>query len=214
MLECDTLAEAFTTDTSASHAAFANETWRSSTAWSASITSASSAISSTSSADRDPVDDLVQETWLRVLERGGSYNGRSRFEPWLFAIARNLTLDHLRKRRDLQSRFQCGCKRAIRAASRSRAARLHRALALRVSRAHRGRPAPRAHARNTGAHLSRSTRTSFSGRLVAAGDIRRHGRSPHHRLVPHLPRPRRPQNTYDAQNRRSRTDIKGEQHAG
>ena len=48
---------------------------------------------------RDPVDDLVQETWLRVLERGRSYDGHSRFEPWLFAIARNLTIDHLRKRR-------------------------------------------------------------------------------------------------------------------
>lgn len=48
---------------------------------------------------RDPVDDLVQETWLHVLERGSSYNGRSRFEPWLFTIARNLTIDHLRKRR-------------------------------------------------------------------------------------------------------------------
>jgi RNA polymerase sigma-70 factor, ECF subfamily len=48
---------------------------------------------------RDSVDDLVQETWLRVLERGRSYNGSSRFEPWLFAIARNLTMDHLRKRR-------------------------------------------------------------------------------------------------------------------
>jgi RNA polymerase sigma-70 factor, ECF subfamily len=48
---------------------------------------------------RDSVDDLVQETWLHVLERGSSYNGRSRFEPWLFAIARNLTIDHLRKRR-------------------------------------------------------------------------------------------------------------------
>ncbi|HZD76331.1 MAG TPA: RNA polymerase sigma factor [Acidobacteriaceae bacterium] len=45
------------------------------------------------------VDDLVQETWLRVLERGRSYDGRSRFEPWLFTIARNLTVDHLRKRR-------------------------------------------------------------------------------------------------------------------
>ena len=45
------------------------------------------------------VDDLVQETWLRVLEHGRSYNGRSRFEPWLFTIARNLTMDHLRKRR-------------------------------------------------------------------------------------------------------------------
>src|ERR1700753_2976177 len=48
---------------------------------------------------RDPVDDLVQETWLRVLERGRSYDGRSRFEPWLFTIARNLAIDHMRKGR-------------------------------------------------------------------------------------------------------------------
>jgi RNA polymerase sigma-70 factor (ECF subfamily) len=48
---------------------------------------------------RDFVDDLVQETWLRVLEHGRSYDGRSRFEPWLFTVARNLTMDHLRKRR-------------------------------------------------------------------------------------------------------------------
>jgi RNA polymerase sigma-70 factor, ECF subfamily len=48
---------------------------------------------------RDEVDDLVQETWLRVLERGSSYDGRSRFEPWLFTIARNLAIDHLRKGR-------------------------------------------------------------------------------------------------------------------
>src|ERR1700741_3562878 len=48
---------------------------------------------------RDSVDDLVQETWLRVLERGPSYDGRSRFEPWLFTIARNLAIDHLRKGR-------------------------------------------------------------------------------------------------------------------
>lgn len=47
---------------------------------------------------RDGVDDLVQETWLRVLERGGSYDAHSRFEPWLFRIARNLALDDLRKR--------------------------------------------------------------------------------------------------------------------
>jgi RNA polymerase sigma-70 factor (ECF subfamily) len=50
---------------------------------------------------RDPVDDLVQETWLRVLERGHSYDGQSRFEPWLFTVARNLALDYLRKRRAL-----------------------------------------------------------------------------------------------------------------
>ena len=28
---------------------------------------------------RDEVDDLVQETWVRVLERGRSYDGLSRF---------------------------------------------------------------------------------------------------------------------------------------
>jgi RNA polymerase sigma factor (sigma-70 family) len=48
---------------------------------------------------RDPVDDLVQETWLRVLERGRSYDGQSPFAPWLFTIARNLAIDSLRKRR-------------------------------------------------------------------------------------------------------------------
>ena len=47
---------------------------------------------------RDGVDDLVQETWLRVLERGESYDGRSRFEPWLFRVARNIALDAMRKR--------------------------------------------------------------------------------------------------------------------
>src|ERR1017187_4638067 len=48
---------------------------------------------------RDAVDDLVQETWLRVLERGRSYDGQSPFAPWLFTIARNLAVDSLRKRR-------------------------------------------------------------------------------------------------------------------
>src|SRR5271165_3994011 len=50
---------------------------------------------------RDGVDDLVQETWLRVLERGSSYDGRSRFEPWLFRVARNIAIDAMRKRRTL-----------------------------------------------------------------------------------------------------------------
>jgi RNA polymerase sigma-70 factor (ECF subfamily) len=48
---------------------------------------------------RDQVDDIVQETWLRVVERGSSYDPRSRFEPWLFSIARNLTIDQMRKRK-------------------------------------------------------------------------------------------------------------------
>jgi RNA polymerase sigma-70 factor, ECF subfamily len=46
---------------------------------------------------RDLADDLVQDTWLRILERGSQYDGHSRFEPWLFAIARNLAIDSLRR---------------------------------------------------------------------------------------------------------------------
>jgi RNA polymerase sigma-70 factor, ECF subfamily len=48
---------------------------------------------------RDCAEDLAQETWVRVLQRGGQYNGRQRFDPWLFAIARNLAIDDLRKKR-------------------------------------------------------------------------------------------------------------------
>ena len=44
-------------------------------------------------------EDLAQETWIRVLQRGSQYNGRQRFDPWLFAIARNLAIDYLRKKR-------------------------------------------------------------------------------------------------------------------
>ncbi len=50
---------------------------------------------------RDGVDDVVQETWLRVMERGRSYDGRSRFEPWLFTVARHLAMDFLRRRREV-----------------------------------------------------------------------------------------------------------------
>jgi RNA polymerase sigma-70 factor, ECF subfamily len=47
---------------------------------------------------RDLAEDLFQETWLRVLERGHQYDGRSEFCTWLYAIARNLTLDYLRRK--------------------------------------------------------------------------------------------------------------------
>lgn len=49
-------------------------------------------------ARREGVDDLVQETWLRVLQRGDTFDGSARFEPWLFTIARNLAFDQSRKR--------------------------------------------------------------------------------------------------------------------
>jgi RNA polymerase sigma-70 factor, ECF subfamily len=47
---------------------------------------------------RELAEDLFQEVWMRVLLRGDQYNGRARFETWLFTIARNLVIDHRRKR--------------------------------------------------------------------------------------------------------------------
>src|SRR5947199_2060264 len=47
---------------------------------------------------RELSEDLFQETWMRVLERGRQYNGKSKFDTWLFAIARHLVIDHSRKK--------------------------------------------------------------------------------------------------------------------
>jgi len=44
-------------------------------------------------------EDLFQETWVRVLERGTQYNAKSKFESWLFAIARNLVIDVSRRKK-------------------------------------------------------------------------------------------------------------------
>jgi RNA polymerase sigma-70 factor (ECF subfamily) len=49
-------------------------------------------------ANREFAEDLFQETWIRVLERGAQYNGKSRFETWLFAIARHLVIDSSRRK--------------------------------------------------------------------------------------------------------------------
>jgi RNA polymerase sigma-70 factor (ECF subfamily) len=46
----------------------------------------------------DLAEDFFQETWVRVLERGGQYDGRHEFSTWLFSIARNLAIDHQRRK--------------------------------------------------------------------------------------------------------------------
>jgi RNA polymerase sigma-70 factor (ECF subfamily) len=52
--------------------------------------------------NREMAEDLFQETWMRVLMRGSQFNGNSRFDTWLFTIARNLVID-LRRRRSMAS---------------------------------------------------------------------------------------------------------------
>ena len=49
--------------------------------------------------NRELAEDLFQETWIRVLERGRQYDPAHDFSTWLFAIARNLTIDYLRRKK-------------------------------------------------------------------------------------------------------------------
>lgn len=48
---------------------------------------------------RDSAEDLLQETFLRLVRHIGNYDHAGRFEAWLFRIAANLARDHARKHR-------------------------------------------------------------------------------------------------------------------
>jgi RNA polymerase sigma-70 factor, ECF subfamily len=49
--------------------------------------------------NRELAEDLFQETWIKVLERGSQYDGEHNFSTWLFAVARNLSIDQLRRKK-------------------------------------------------------------------------------------------------------------------
>ena len=46
---------------------------------------------------RPKAEDLLQESWLRVIRRAQEYEPKARFLPWLYTIARNLCVDQVRK---------------------------------------------------------------------------------------------------------------------
>jgi RNA polymerase sigma-70 factor (ECF subfamily) len=49
--------------------------------------------------DRETSEDLAQETFIKVLNNLDRYSPEFKFSSWLFKIANNLTIDHLRRRR-------------------------------------------------------------------------------------------------------------------
>lgn len=49
--------------------------------------------------DGRDVDDLLQETWLRVIRSSGRFDPARKFSTWLFQIAVNLCRDRHRRRR-------------------------------------------------------------------------------------------------------------------
>lgn len=42
-------------------------------------------------------EDLFQQTWVRVAEKIRGFDPRRNFDAWLFTLARNLAIDHLRR---------------------------------------------------------------------------------------------------------------------
>ena len=48
--------------------------------------------------DRELAEDLAQEAFVRAFDRLETYDPSYKFSSWLFKIAHNLTIDHLRKK--------------------------------------------------------------------------------------------------------------------
>ena len=49
--------------------------------------------------DRETANDLVQETFMKAFASLASYRSEFRFSTWLYKIAANCSIDHLRKKR-------------------------------------------------------------------------------------------------------------------
>lgn len=47
--------------------------------------------------DADLAADLSQDSWIRAFEKLDRFDGRSTFCGWVYALATNLTIDHLRR---------------------------------------------------------------------------------------------------------------------
>ena len=50
--------------------------------------------------NRAASEDLVQDVFMRILRYRATYQGEDKFTLWMYKIARNAHIDHLRKRKD------------------------------------------------------------------------------------------------------------------
>lgn len=49
--------------------------------------------------NRSASEDLVQDVFFRILKYRDTYQGQSKFTVWMYQIARNVHVDHLRKQK-------------------------------------------------------------------------------------------------------------------
>lgn len=47
--------------------------------------------------DPEVASDIVQETFMRVIQRADEFRGQAKVSTWMYTIARNLCVDHARK---------------------------------------------------------------------------------------------------------------------
>ena len=55
--------------------------------------------------NKEDAEDILQETFLTVLEKMGSFDGRSTFFTWIYRIATNASLMKLRRKKIIYSEF-------------------------------------------------------------------------------------------------------------
>ena len=48
---------------------------------------------------RETAEDLLQDTFLRVIKGAANYKRKAKFTTWLYTIARNLCVDHSRRKK-------------------------------------------------------------------------------------------------------------------
>ncbi len=48
---------------------------------------------------RETAEDMLQETFLRVIKGANNYKRQAKFTTWLYTIARNLCVDHSRRQK-------------------------------------------------------------------------------------------------------------------
>lgn len=51
--------------------------------------------------EAETAEDLTQETFLKIYNNMGSYRGQSTISTWVIAIARNKTIDYIRRKQRL-----------------------------------------------------------------------------------------------------------------
>lgn len=63
-------------------------------------------------ASQQDTEDILQDTWIKATRNLSSFEGKSSLKTWVFSIASNLAMDHLRKKKRWPENVTDICKEA------------------------------------------------------------------------------------------------------